>query len=430
MIDSKSILKNLGFRQLNSIQNVTFECDSKNWMLYANTGSGKTVAFLLPVFKELSLNKQSKALVIAPTRELILQIESVWKKMKTEITSTACYGGHKIEVERRNLEVQPRVIFATPGRICDLERRQIINFSDCNVLVIDEFDKALEFGFKKEMTTIFDKTQSRHATFLTSATRYTDEDFNLSYFKEFNFISTENKPKINEIGVQSIHNSVEELSRLINSFQQEQSIVFVNYREVADDIAQKLKSLEHFCAVYHGGLPQDKREKELIRFSNQSALVLVCTDLGSRGLDIPDVKHIIHWQYPESKAAFIHRSGRTGRNDSEGNSYLFLSDEKTLPMYLDQPEKVIPLPSYSKKHIPKMKSIYVGAGKKNKINKIDLLGFFCQQGDLIKTEIGMIVVRDYFSILAIQSNKFESTLKKCQHKKIKGKKIKIGRFRG
>lgn len=429
MFYMKPTIENLGFTRLNEIQEKTLHSKAKEWILYANTGSGKTVAFLIPVFKSLAQNKNSKALIIAPTRELILQIEAVWKKMKTEIFSTACYGGHKVEIERRNLDAKPRVVFATPGRICDLARRNFIDFSLFDVLVIDEFDKALEFGFKKEMTTIFRESEPRKNTFLTSATRYSDEDFDLSNFEEFNHITDENKPDIKDIGIQSEDNSIESLSRLIASFKNEQSIVFVNYREVADDVAFHLRDLGHSASVYHGGLPQDKREKELIRFSNQSTHILVCTDLGSRGLDIPDVKHIIHWQYPESKASFIHRKGRTGRNNSDGNSYLFISSEKQLPMYIEEPKKKIPLPSYSQIPTPQMTSAYIGAGKKNKINKVDLLGFFCQQGKLEKNDIGIIVVRDYFSIVAIKTELFNNALKNCKNQKIKGKRIKIGGFR-
>lgn len=428
MFDYHFLLNNLGFSELNSLQEKTLTTQEKEWILYANTGTGKTAAFLLPMAKFLFENKKARTLIVAPTRELILQIESVWKKMKTGISSTACYGGHKVEIERRNLEANPRVVFATPGRICDLARRKFLLFSQFEGLVIDEFDKTLELGFHREMKIIFSESTERKRTFLTSATRYFEKEFDISQFCEFNFISKENLPLIKDLGIICETPSVEVLSRVISSFRQEQNIIFVNYREVADDLASRLSKLGHICSVYHGGLPQERREKELIRFTNESSLTLVCTDLGARGLDIPDVRHIVHWQYPESKAAFIHRKGRTGRNKLKGNSYLFLSPEKKLPLYINSPSEKMNLPPFLSVPSPSMQSIYIGGGKKNKINVVDLLGFFCQQGKLIKEEVGKIVVRDYFSIVAVPQGKFKEVIRRCKDKKIKGKKIKIGGF--
>ena len=170
------------------------------------------------------------------------------------------------------------------------------------------------------------------------------------------------------------------------------------------------------------GWEQDERERALIKFRNQSCPVLVCTDLGSRGLDIPEVKHIVHFQLPDKEDAFIHRNGRTARMAADGNAYVFREDYPKFDLPKLSPFELKTSLSYV---LPKWNTLYFSAGKKNKINKIDLLGFICQKGKLGKEDVGVIAVLDYASYVAICSKDIDSLLRELRNHKVKGQKLKI-----
>ena len=203
-------------------------------------------------------------------------------------------------------------------------------------------------------------------------------------------------------------------------------MVFVNYREVCDDLVDHLSECGIVSAVYHGGLDQETRERELIKFSNGSANTIVCTDLGSRGLDIPDVKHIVHFQYPSSLEAFTHRKGRTARMDESGFSYLFIAPNRQLPEYIMPPKEDYTFEPQASQ-LPEYETIYISGGKKEKIGKIDVVGFFSKIGKLNGKEIGLIDVKDHLTYVAIKRSKVDQVFKTIQGERLKGKRMKIER---
>jgi superfamily II DNA/RNA helicase len=423
-------LKNLGFESWNELQTTMLEKGDKNTILLSKTGSGKTVGFLLPLIKMVEHdNLDVQALIIAPTRELAVQIESVFRSMKTGLKITTCYGGHNIQVEQKSFAGKTQVVIGTPGRICDHIDRGTIDLAKVKTLVIDEYDKCLEFGFYDQLAFITDELIHLNQVSLVSATELNEipSFFPVQDFETLNFLSASKEPEFVKWKIQVNSDSkFQTLFNLLCSFQGEQVIVFCNFREATEKIVEVLSENDYPAVYYHGGMEQDERERAILKFRNGSEHTLVCTDLGSRGLDIPEIKHVVHFQYPHSEQIFIHRNGRTARIQNKGNIYLMINSDEPIPDYVSVPEKVYSFPQ--KMTIPKKSewvTLYFSGGKKNKINKIDLVGFLTQKGNLQKEEIGLITVLDFSSFVALKSNQVNRVLNEVKGQKIKGQKLKI-----
>lgn len=425
------LLNNAGHAKLMDIQVESIEAFErhKNVILYSKTGSGKTLAYLLSLLSKKNNELVGiQAVILAPTRELCLQIEEVFKSLKSGNKVTICYGGHSIKTEKNSLLNRPSVIIGTPGRICDHIERGNMRLNSCDFLVIDEFDKCLEFGFDEEMSFICKQIKEEHNRMLVSATKI---DSIPDYLGSDNYhiidkSKSDKQLSIKEYVVEYQGDVFEKLAQLITSLKNERTIVFCNYREVTQDVSERLKKYNITSTYYHGGLIQKERERALMKFRNGSATVLICTDLGSRGLDIPDVQHIIHYQYPGSREAFVHRSGRTARMASNGNSYLLKGTNTEVPGYLDLPDSKLTIHQKSiSAAIPEWTTLYFSAGKKDKVNKIDIVGFLMKKGNLEKEEIGLITVKDHACYAAIKRGKAKSVLNRIRNEKVKGKRLKI-----
>jgi len=426
-----TFLKNAGHESMMEIQEKSiFEFKKHdNVLLYSKTGSGKTLAFLLSMLSKIEPHKQGiQGVVIAPSRELAVQINDVFRSLKTGYKATLCYGGHSMREEENSLSETPVILIGTPGRIADHIDRDNVHLEYASFLAIDEFDKCLELGFNDEMKFIISYMDNVQNTMLVSATRMEEIP---SYISQENAttideLSEDETINIKEYAVNYRGDLIHNLSNMVMSFNNEHSIVFCNFREVAEDLANQLNERGITCVSYHGGLEQEQRDRALIKFRNGSAPTLVCTDLGSRGLDIPEVNHIIHYQYPNSKEAFTHRKGRTARMAADGNSYLFIGEKTQLPDYIDLPENEFRIPKENELYIsPDWITLYLSGGKKDKINKIDIVGFLSKQGKLGKNDLGLIIVQDRISFAAVKRDKYKDVLQHIQNEKIKGKKLKI-----
>ena len=426
-----TFLKNAGHESMMEIQEKSiFEFKKHDYvLLYSKTGSGKTLAFLLSMLSKIEPHKQGiQGVVIAPSRELAVQINDVFRSLKTGYKATLCYGGHSMREEENSLSETPVILIGTPGRIADHIDRDNVHLEYASFLAIDEFDKCLELGFNDEMKFIISYMDNVQNTMLVSATRMEEIP---SYISKENAttideLSEDETINIKEYAVNYRGDLIHNLSNMVMSFNNEHSIVFCNFREVAEDVANQLNERGITCVSYHGGLEQDQRDRALIKFRNGSAPTLVCTDLGSRGLDIPEVNHIIHYQYPNSKEAFTHRKGRTARMAADGNSYLFIGEKTQLPDYIDLPENEFRIPKENELYMsPDWITLYLSGGKKDKINKIDIVGFLSKQGKLGKEELGLIIVQDRISFAAVKRDKHKDVLKHIRNEKIKGKKLKI-----
>ncbi len=432
MQETSIYLEKLNITKLNEIQEKSLELFKKHndLILLSPTGSGKTLAFLLPIieFIKHESNTTIKALILVPSRELAMQIEQVLKKMKLPLKVNSCYGGHSMRVERNNFETLPSILIGTPGRIVDHIKRENFNTKTIEVLVLDEFDKSLEFGFKAEMEFIIGQLYNLKKRFLTSATKMNEipEFTGITDAIELNFLQN-STPKINFKKVIATGNDkLEALFNLICALENDSKLVFCNHREAVERISNLLSEKNIIHEKFHGGMEQEDRELALLKFRNGSHNLLITTDLASRGLDIPEIKYIVHYQLPTIENAFIHRNGRTARMKAEGTSFLVLSDTENVPEFILENVETYELPEIIQ--LPKNSdwiTIYFGAGKKDKINKFDIVGLLIQKGQLLKHEIGIIDVYDFTAYVAIKRDKANSVLKLLKNETIKKRKVKI-----
>ena len=439
-METDRILEKLGISELNDMQKEATQAvlrTNNDVVILSPTGSGKTLAYLLPLVQLIDASVPTvQAVVIVPGRELALQSATVLKDMGCGLRACACYGGRTAMDEHRVLrQVQPHIVFATPGRLLDHIEKENILTTGIRYLVIDEFDKCLEMGFLNEMNAIISRLSNVQRRILISATdaESIPHFVNMGKTTRMDYLIEEEQvsDRVNVYQVISpVKDKLETLRNLLCELGEESSIVFLNYRESVERVADYLQEQGFTLSYFHGGLEQRQREDALYKFSNASANVLVSTDLASRGLDIPSINNIIHYHLPESEQGYIHRVGRTARWDKLGRTFFILNQEESIPDYIDAEPTLhtIPanLPAPPK---PRMVTLYIGKGKKDKLSKGDIVGFLCKKGGLKGTEIGRISVEDRFTYVAIDRAQLRSVLRNVQGEKIKGVKTIIEEVR-
>ena len=429
-------LQNLKIERLNAMQEAMLEAypQGKDVVLLSPTGSGKTLAYLLPLLKSLEEGAEGvQAVVLVPSRELALQTEGVFKQVGSRFKAISCYGGRPAMDEHRTMKsVNPSVIIATPGRMNDHLRKQNFDAAKVNTLVIDEFDKCLELGFQEEMNEVISQLPLLRKRVLLSATDadeipqfvsldsqplkldYLENNFSLNSRLNLQVVQSPQKDKL------------ETLYNLLCTLGNASTLVFVNYRESVDRVVAYLKEKRFPCDAFHGGMEQDRRERALYKFRNGSCHVLISTDLAARGLDIPDIENIVHYHLPIQEDGYIHRNGRTARWEAEGDAFLLIHAEESVPEYVRDTPEEFPLPANPPKPKPsRWATIYIGKGKKDKINKVDIVGFLAKKGNLKKEEIGRIDVKDHYAFVAVSRKKIKQTLGLIRNEKIKGVKTII-----
>ncbi len=427
------VLASLKIESLNNMQEaaVNAVATNANTVLLSATGSGKTLAFLIPVWQQLQLqNKQTQALIIVPSRELAMQIEHVFKQMQTGFKITCCYGGHKRETEENNLIQPPALLVGTPGRLADHIRRGNITTESICTLVLDEFDKSLELGFQEEVSFIIGSLPNIEKRILTSATEAVEipEFLQLENPEKLNFLDDEKTGLGLEIKTvfSADKDKVDTLFQLLCHLGNTTAIVFCNHRESVERTSKLLHQKGISNEFYHGAMEQYERDSALCKFRNGSTQVLVTTDLAARGLDIKNIRYIIHYHLPHTADIFTHRNGRTARMEASGTAILILSADETVPEYVTETFTAIELPeNIALPEKPKWTTLFIAAGKKDKINKIDIVGFFTQKGLLKKEDIGLIDVKDFSSFVAIRKNKVTDVLQRIKEERMKNKKVKI-----
>ncbi len=428
-------LDRLKIKALNEMQLTAVDTVEKNndILLLSATGSGKTLAFLLPVLNSLDVEiKTVQALIMVPSRELALQIESVLKQMQTGFKVTACYGGHKREIEENNLIQPPAIIIGTAGRMADHIRRNNFSTKDIKFLVLDEFDKSLELGFLEEMKYILESLPAVEKRMLTSATNAVDipafvkmtNTVTLNYLKDDEAAPNENL-RINTL-LSDDRDKLQTLLQLVCYCNNTSTIIFCNHRDAVERTSEFLLDQGIVNVFYHGGMEQLDREVALTKFRNATSDILVTTDLASRGLDIADIRNIVHYHLPHTEAEFTHRNGRTARMHATGNVYVIWSEEERLPAYITNDAVEFNLPEkLSLPEKPKWSTLFIDAGKKDKINKMDIVGFLSHVCNLKKDEIGLIEVKDFTAFAAVRKSKIGNVVELAKSEKIKNKKVKI-----
>lgn len=429
-----TILSHFNIKELNEMQKASLEAIAKpnDVVLISPTGSGKTIGFLLPTLQLLNTDINGvQVLIIVPSRELAIQIEQVFKQMKTNFKINCCYGGHSVRIEENNLQHPPAVLVGTPGRISHHLRRKNLNVDSVHTLILDEFDKSLEFGFKDEMEFIIQQCKHIKKRILTSATKIDDipSFVGLRNHIELNY-TTEHTDLKSALIIKSVRvegdDKLEALMLLLGKIQAKSTIVFCNHRDAVNRISEQLELYKVDHGFYHGGLEQIDREKTLIKLRNGSVNLLITTDLAARGLDIPEIEAVIHYQLPTTEDTMIHRNGRTARMSAQGTAYFLLDINDHLPKFLETTPIEESLPKTLILPAPcEWKTLYIGAGKKDKINKMDIVGMLLQKGQLQKDELGKIEVLDHSAYVAIKANKIIKTLQLIRDEKIKNKKMKM-----
>ena len=427
-----TILAAFNIDALNAMQEASMEANKTpgDVVLLADTGSGKTLAFLLPLLEQLNAtSNKTQAMIIVPSRELALQIEQVFKKMGTGFKITCCYGGHQRETEENNLQQPPALLVGTPGRLADHIRRGNITIDTIETLVLDEFDKSLEAGFDEEMSFIIQSLPALKKRILTSATEaaYVPDFIGLHEPVRLTFLSGETTEGL---AIQTVNSDGKDklntLFNLICYVGNRSAIIFCNHRESVERTSAMLTEKGIVNEIYHGAMEQQERDSALCKFRNGTTNVLVTTDLASRGLDIPNIRYIIHYQLPATEDIFIHRNGRTARMEASGTAIIILSPEEKLPSYITATVTEIELPVTAElPEKPKWSTLFIAAGKKDKVNKVDVVGFLTNKGQLKKEDIGLIEVKDFFSFVAIRKVKIGEALQLIKNEKIKNKKVKI-----
>ena len=434
-MDIQTILANLKIEQLNVMQQTAVDAyrEGGDLVLLSPTGSGKTLAYLLPLVSSLKPGQQGvQAVILVPSRELALQIEQVFKSMNTEFKIMSCYGGRPAMDEHRTMKgICPSVIVGTPGRMNDHLEKQNFDASTVKLLVIDEVDKCLEFGFQEEMSDVISKLPKLRRRFLLSATDAEEIPHftGLNSTVKLNFLDPDGgvSERLHLYKVISpVKDKLETLYKLLCCLGNQSTLVFCNHRESVDRVGKYLHSMKVYCETFHGGMEQDDRERALYKFRNGSCHIFISTDLAARGLDIPDIKNVVHYHLPVAEDGFIHRNGRTARWEADGSSYIILHSEEQLPSYIkEEPEEYLLPAVFPKPALPDFVTLYIGKGKKDKINKIDIVGFLSKKGNLSKEDIGRVDVKDHYAFAAVSRSKYKQVLKLVQNEKIKGVKALI-----
>lgn len=328
--DLMKSLEDLGFSEPTPIQEKTipFILNSKKDLIaLAQTGTGKTAAFGLPILNQIDKNdRQLQAIILCPTRELCLQITQDLKKMAkySKENITAIYGGASIDLQIRAVRNRANIIVGTPGRVHDLIRRRVLNLQAIKFLVLDEADEMLDMGFKDDLDAILNETPENRQTLLFSATisksvriiakNYMQNAEEISIGK--NNIGAEKVS--HEYYVADAHDRFEALKRILDSLPGVYGILFCRTRNETQEVAGKLKRAHYDTEALHGDISQSMRTKIMADFKNKKSGLLVATDVAARGIDISDLSHVINYNLPDSDESYTHRSGRTGRAQKTG----------------------------------------------------------------------------------------------------------------
>jgi superfamily II DNA/RNA helicase len=423
------ILNKLGIAELNPMQKeaLTTIAKRKEVVLRSPTGTGKTLAFLLPLLNILDKDLQEvQVMILAPSRELAIQIEQVTRNMGSGFKANAIYGGRATAKDKEDLKHPPAILIGTPGRIADHLRRETFSTKYLTTLILDEFDKCLEVGFELEMKEILDYLPNLDRKILTSATQELElPDFvDMPDAYEIDYLHLASKSLTLKTVISPDKDKLPTLVKLLCNIGNEPTIVFCNFKESIDRVSIYLEEqgIAHGC--FFGGLEQHDRERALIKFRNGTYQLLIATDLAARGLDVPEIKHIVHYHLPLKSEEFTHRNGRTARMHSEGSAYVLKWTKEDLPSFIEKSDVLVledkPVPSQAN-----WVTVFVSGGRQDKISKGDIAGMFFKQGQLSKDHLGQIEMKQDCAFVAVHSSKVNQLMQLVDNTKLKTKKVRL-----
>lgn len=427
--NQQEILAKLGIEKLNSMQEEARLAihSTAEVVVLSPTGTGKTLAFLLPIIAELNEElEEVQALIITPTRELTIQIEQVIREMGTGYKVDSAYGGRSFSKDKIALKHRPAILVGTPGRVAAHLRRTTFSAENIRTLVLDEFDKSLEVGFEDEMCEIVEALPNIEKKILTSATKGVDmpEFVGLNKPVFVNYLE-QGVPKLTLKKVISPDkDKMETLFKTLCHLGNQPGIVFCNFKESIQRVSDYLnqKNIRHGC--FYGGLEQHEREQALLKFRNGTHQIIIATDLAARGIDVSEIKFIIHYHLPLRAEEFTHRNGRTARMHNEGTAYVLQWKNENLPDFIGDLEEEI-LENQPVPQPPTWQTLFISGGRKDKISKGDIAGAFFRQGDLKKEELGMIELKNDCAFVAVAANRTNEVIEKLDNIRLKKKKIRV-----
>lgn len=400
---------------------------SENTILLSPTGTGKTLAFLLPLLEELDAELPNvQAMILVPSRELAIQIEQVLREMGTGFKANAVYGGRSSAKDKIELKHAPAILIGTPGRLADHLRRETFSSEDIKTIVLDEFDKSLEIGFKEEMSEIFDLLPNIEKRILTSATQNVEipRFVGMRDARKINYL-TEETPLLKVKTVNSPdRDKLESLIDLLAHIGNKLGIIFCNYKDSIERVSEYLAENNISHGTFHGGMEQQDRERALIKFRNGTHRIIIATDLAARGIDIPELNFIIHYQLPFKEAEFTHRNGRTARMDAKGTAYVLKWEKEELPEFIEE-STIQKLKSNPIEKETEWKTLFISGGRKDKISKGDIAGLFFKQGNLNKEELGTIELKQDCSFVSVAASKAKGIIESLDNSRLKKKKVRI-----
>lgn len=445
--DLISVTKELGYTTLTPIQEQAIPplMDGKDVIGQSKTGSGKTVAFALPILEKIDLsNKYVQAVILCPTRELANQVAREIRKLgrrKTALQVLVVCGGLPLRDQIDALNNGVHIVVGTPGRMVDLIKRDRFPCQDVRTLVLDEADQMLDMGFEEDMQLILSELPETRQTAFFSAT-YPDSIQALSkkyQHKPVRITIEEDAQQKADITQGYFTTEPEEkmpmLMRLLRRADPESVLIFCNLKTTVSEIGQALAN-EHFSvATLTGDLEQRDRDAVMARFRNGSVRVLVSTDVAARGLDIENLPMVINYDLPGDPEIYVHRIGRTGRAGKTGLAYSFVSESDMIAIgemqiLTGRPFDKATLPPKVQHQRPprpaEMRTLVIAGGRKDKVRPGDLLGALTgEAGGFQKTEIGKIEIHDHCAYVAVREEIAKSAYRGLSQGRIKGQRFPV-----
>lgn len=465
---SKDVLKGIekmGYVSPSPIQEKTIPLllEGKDIIGQAQTGTGKTLAFgsvLLSKIKKR--NKQVQGLILSPTRELALQIHEELKRIGsfTDLSIVSVYGGSEIEKQIKQIKKGADIVVGTPGRIQDLMRRKVLKLENIQYLVLDEADEMLNMGFIEDIENILEATPETKQTLLFSATMPSDIKKIASFYMQEDYQHVQVKAKSMTASTVSQYyfetssqNKFEVLCRILDSRQMQNTIIFCRTKRSVDDIVALMQQRHYNVEAMHGDLSQNQRLQTLNRFKRGQIQYLVATDVAARGIDVEGITHVINYDLPVEKEAYVHRIGRTGRAGAKGKAISFVNqyEDRLLDMIQEYISFEIPVVGEfievnkekregaikALKSKPKAKNekakvinknitkLYFNGGKKKKLRAGDFVGAISKIEGITAEDIGIIDVQDTVSYVDILNGKGNKVIAGLKDSTIKGKKLRV-----
>jgi len=425
----QQMLDKLNIKQLNPMQVKALDAieNHSNVVILSPTGTGKTLAFLLPLIGRLDPDSpEVQAIILVPSRELAIQIEQVVRELGSGYKVNAVYGGRAMSKDKLELKHTPAILIGTPGRIADHFSRERFSKDYIKTLILDEFDKSLEVGFEYEMRGIINELPGIDKRILTSATQELEipEFVKLGKHTVVNFLKKGGSNLTLQTVVSPSKNKMQTLADVLNHVGNTPGIVFCNLKDTISDVSRFLdeKGIKHGC--FYGGMEQKDRERSLIKFRNGTHQIIVATDLAARGIDIPALKFIAHYQLPLKEEEFTHRNGRTARVDESGTAYVIRHKDERLPDFINN-SKVIKLSENSTRKAPKWVTLFISGGRKDKISKGDIAGLFFKQGGLTKDQLGVIELKQDCAFVAVPKKIANELVRNLNNSRLKKKKVRV-----